>query len=88
MKRTLTAFLLGLALFVPVTTRAEDRHDKRERRSQARDMHEWNESEEKAYREYLKQQRKENHEWVKANRKEQKAYWKWRRKHPDTVLYR
>jgi hypothetical protein len=84
MKRSLSAWLLGIALIMPVAVRA-DRHD---REKHARDVHEWNEREEKAYREYLKQQRREYREWAKANKKEQKAYWKWRRKHPDSATYR
>ena len=54
MKRTLGACLLGFVLMAPVAIRADDRdHDRDERnqRREARDRHEWNEREDKAYRE-------------------------------------
>src|SRR6266536_5248829 len=93
MNRYLTAFLLTAALAVPMTARADDRHDdhhanKRYYDRQAKDWHEWNENETRAYRRYLEERHRTYHEWEKAKRLEQEDYWRWRHAHPDSSLFR
>jgi type III secretory pathway component EscR len=93
MKKTLSTLLLSTVLMAPVAVRAMDDHD-RDRDAQGRysdpafrDYHEWNDHEEHAYREYLKERHRENKEWAKNDKKEQEAYWKWRHKHPDAAIF-
>jgi len=96
MKKTLSSLLLSTVLMSPVIVRAMDDHDRdRDRDAQGRyydpaykDYHEWNEHEERAYRQYQKERHFENKEWAKAEKREQEQYWKWRHKHPDTVIFR
>lgn len=84
MHRILGTLLLGIGL---ISMANADDHDRdRARRyydRDGRDYHEWNEREDKAYRQYLKEQRKRDHEFEKATRKEQRGYWKWRHTHTD-----
>ena len=93
MHRIFTTLLLGAALSAPVMLKADDDHhdhDKDRHRyydRSARDWHEWNEAEERAYRRYLEENHRRQIEWEKANAAQQRAYWKWRHKHPDAALY-
>jgi len=75
MKKTLSTLLLSTVLMAPVAVRAMDDHD-RDRDAQGRyydpafrDYHEWNDHEEHAYREYLKERHRENKEWAKKRQK-------------------
>jgi hypothetical protein len=45
--------------------------------------HQWNDGENTAWHQYLKEHHKKDHEWAKANKREQAAYWKWRDQHKD-----
>jgi type III secretory pathway component EscR len=85
MSRIWSTLLLGATLLTPIAARADDDHRKVKRYydRDAKDWHEWNEREERAYRDYLKENRKEAHDWAKAEKKEQKEYWKWRHKQLD-----
>src|SRR5205823_6118211 len=47
------------------------------------DRHEWNESEDRAYRRYLDENHHKYRDFAKANRREQENYWKWRHNHHD-----
>lgn len=49
----------------------------------ADDRHEWNEGENSAWHQYLKEHHKKDHDWAKAKKKEQDDYWKWREHHRD-----
>jgi phytoene dehydrogenase-like protein len=88
MFRTLSAAVLGVALLAPVTVKADDDH-RRERVRRyydrdARDYHEWNDGENRAYRRYLQEQRREYRDFNRVNRDEQREYWRWRHLHPET----
>jgi len=64
----------------------QDDHDKKVERyydKEAKDYHEWNENEERAWKRYETEMKREDHDFAKANAKEQEDYWKWRHKHPD-----
>jgi hypothetical protein len=83
--------LLGFALVMPALRAGDDddhhrnkHQDSRYYDQDARDWHDWNGNEEKAYREYLRERNREHRDWAKMNRKEQKQYWKWRHKHTDS----
>jgi Ni/Co efflux regulator RcnB len=92
MNRLLSTLLLSFTLAAPVALQADNRdhdHDKVKRYydREARDWHEWNEREERAYRRYLEEKRREYHDWGKARREDQRDYWKWRHEHSDTILF-
>ncbi len=77
MKRFLGSLVLGLGLLAPVgTLRAQDHHDQQK-------AHEWNDGENGAWRQYLKEHHKKDHDWAKASKREQSNYWKWRDQHRD-----
>jgi len=92
MKKALSALLFSAMLATPVMVMAADDRDhpgqNRYYDPEYRDYHEWNEHEERAYREYLKERHFAYREWSKLDRKAQKEYWKWRHKHSDAVLFR
>jgi len=89
--------MLSALLLMPVQMRADD-HD-RDRRgddhngrnSQVqryydpvdRDYHEWNDNEQRAYREYLSEHHRKDEDFRKTSKRQQKAYWKWRHEHRD-----
>ena len=90
MYRYLSAFLLSGALLLPVAVVADDHRDEHNKRyydKEAKDYHEWNEREAKAYRKYLEENHKQYHDWAKARREEQEDYWRWRHKHSDVDLH-
>ncbi|MFZ0589568.1 MAG: hypothetical protein WAM39_03740 [Bryobacteraceae bacterium] len=73
MRRIAGALVLSLGLLMPVGIVSAQDHPR----------HEWSESENPAWHQYLKEHHKKYHDWAKANKKEQEAYWKWRDQHPD-----
>ncbi len=88
MKSYLPTFCIGLALLLPAAVRADDEHhehekDQRYYDADARDYHQWNQQEERAYREYLRERHEEYRAWNRLNREEQREYWRWRHNHPD-----
>ena len=92
MRRILSTLVLGAALTAPVALRADDEHHDRDKKHRyydrdAKDWHEWNEQEARAYRRYLEENRLRQLEWERSNAAQQRAYWKWRHKHPDAVIY-
>jgi len=91
MHRIMSTLLLGAALIAPVAIQADDEHHDRDKKRyydrDAKDWHEWNEQEERAYRRYLEESRQRDLAWERANAAQQRAYWKWRHKHPDAVIY-
>ena len=77
MKKYLGLAALCACLLAPVgTLKAEDHHDDQK-------VHQWNDGENTAWHQYLKEQHKKDHDWEKANKREQAAYWKWRDQHRD-----
>ena len=84
MKQIVSMFLLTACLtLTPSALRADDHHDRRVEQERRR---EWNEREERAYRQYLQERRHQYRDWNKLNRKQQEAYWKWRERHTDAYL--
>jgi Ni/Co efflux regulator RcnB len=69
MKRFISTALLTAFLSAPVALLADEHH------------HEWNDSENVHWHEYLKERHKREHDWEKANKREQRDYWKWREHH-------
>ncbi len=72
MKRLAGAFVLTLGLLAPMTVVADD-HPR----------HEWNDSENPTWHQYLKEHHRKDHEWSRASKREQREYWKWRDQHHD-----
>ena len=87
MRKFFGALLLSGVLISPMAMRADD-HDKRRVVTyydrDARDRHEWNEREERAYRHWLEQERhRQYRDWKRASRRDQQEYWRWRHANPD-----
>jgi hypothetical protein len=93
MKKLLLALPLGVALFAPTYTFAQDRDDHyRDDRNRYydrdhRDYHEWNANEDRAYRRYWEYRHRHYIEWERASEAQRRAYWRWRHEHPDSVLF-
>jgi hypothetical protein len=64
------SLVLGVCLLVPIGTLYADEHQ-------------WNDGENAAWHQYLKEHHKKDHDWAKAKKKEQTDYWKWRDQHRD-----
>lgn len=86
--RTIGSFLLAAALLTPtiamaaagpqdagVTVRVYDPGHK--------DYHNWDDREDKAYRQYLTDQHMKYHDYKHISKAQQRAYWNWRHDHPD-----
>jgi len=89
MHRYLSTFLLGIALITPVAVSTAQVHVtyKRYYDRNARDYHEWNDNEQRAYNRYQEEQRADQRrEWARSNRSQQGLYFKWRHTHPDAVV--
>jgi hypothetical protein len=90
MHRFLGGIFLSVALVSPVVfpvAMKAEHHIKRYYDRDARDWHEWNEAEERAYRRYWEDRREAHRNWERLRREEQRNYWRWRHGHPDTILY-
>jgi len=48
-----------------------------------KDYHDWNESEDRAYRRYWQGRHRAYRDFSRLNRREQSHYWSWRHSHPD-----
>lgn len=48
-----------------------------------KDYHNWDDREDKAYRQYLTEQHIKYRDYKHATASRQRAYWKWRHDHPD-----
>lgn len=85
-------FLAGTFLVPSATLLADDHHrdDHRYYDRKARDWHEWNEQENKAYRKYWEDTHRGRafRDWNRVNSREQAAYWRWRHEHSDSALWR
>jgi len=78
MYKLLSSFVLGVCLLTPVQIlHAQDHQD------HMANTHEWNDSENQTWHQYLKERHKKDHEWGKASKREQADYWKWRDQHRD-----
>ncbi|GAC1428138.1 MAG: hypothetical protein NVS9B5_00860 [Terriglobales bacterium] len=47
------------------------------------DYHQWNNNEDRAYRQYLTENHREYRDVTVLNRRDQTRYWSWRHSHPD-----
>ncbi|HZU25006.1 MAG TPA: hypothetical protein VFA04_05765 [Bryobacteraceae bacterium] len=82
MKRIAGALVLAMGLTLPMGIAfAQDHPEHHER--QDRPHHEWNDSENGAWHQYLKEHHKRDREWNRASKREQRNYWKWRDQHQD-----
>jgi hypothetical protein len=70
--------------------RQEQNQNNRDNQNQRRvydrahhDYHQWNDSEDHAYRQYLTENRKDYRDFQRANGRQQSQYWKWRHAHGD-----
>ncbi len=78
MRKFIGSLVLSACLLTPVgILNAQDHHE------DAAKAHQWNDGENTAWHQYLKEQHKKDHDWAKASKREQTAYWKWRDAHPD-----
>lgn len=69
MRKILSSMALTIALLAPMSLMAQN--------------HQWNDSENAAWHQYLKEHHKKDHDWSKASKREQENYWKWRDQHRD-----
>lgn len=85
--------LLSAALTAPMasSTRAATQDDHRDEKKQARvydrshkDYHNWDDNEDRFYRQYLGEKHEDYREYSKLNHNQQTAYWNWRHSHPDS----
>ena len=88
MRRYISVLLLGATLLLPIAVSAGDDHHDRDKDHRyydrdAKDYHEWNEQEERAYRHYLEERHEHYRAWNKLKRDQQRDYWKWRHSHSD-----
>jgi len=82
MKRIAGALVLAMGLMLPTGVAfAQDHQEHHDRQDHSR--HEWNDSENGAWHQYLKEHHKRDREWTKASKREQRNYWKWRDQHQD-----
>jgi|SRR5579863_687156 len=92
------AFLLTAALTTPAALRAsalpnssrrpanlqqDNRQQGRVYDQQRHEWHDWNENEERAYRQFLAENRRDYREFARLSDREQSEYWNWRHSHPD-----
>ena len=73
MFKFLGSLTLGLCLLTPTAIVYAQDHP----------AHQWSDSENASWHQYLKERHKMDHEWAKANKREQADYWKWRDQHHD-----
>ena len=85
---------MGMILCAPLAVRAarddDDHRNERDRQkeiryydSRAHDYHPWNDQEDRAYRNYLKERNREYHAFNRLNKRDQEDYWLWRHNHAD-----
>jgi hypothetical protein len=94
--RYLTSFLLAAALASPMAIAGQDdQHRQRDdnnrnNENQTRvydkghkDYHNWDDNENRAWKQYGTEHHKKDQEFSKANNRDQAQYWNWRHAHPD-----
>lgn len=77
-------------MFTPLAVSAADDHDKDHDRKEHRyydrsgkHWHDWDDQEDRAYRNYVQERKQEYRTFDRASKKDQGNYWKWRHNHPD-----
>jgi hypothetical protein len=84
MRRFLGALMLSGVLMAPLAIQSKAQVQVRVYDRDHRDYHQWNDSENRAYRHWLTEERhRQWHEYNKASRSEQRDYWRWRHEHQD-----
>ena len=92
--RSIAAILLTTVLAAPVASFAAPQHgdrddrDRRELRNEQRvydpahrDYHNWNDQEERRYREYLDEHHMRTRAYSQLSTRQQRNYWQWRHEH-------
>ncbi len=90
MKQILSVALIGASLLLaPASLLRADDHDRAQRYydRDARDWHDWNDNEQRAYRRYYQDQHRNNQDWPRTSRAQQRGYWRWRHQHSDESLW-
>jgi len=91
--RCLSFLFLSAALAAPMAISTsgapqdDHRNDKRNTRVYDRahkDYHNWDDNEDRSYRQYLGDNHQNYREYSKLNNKQQNTYWNWRHSHPDS----
>jgi type III secretory pathway component EscR len=84
MHRFMAAVLLSGALLAPAALKADDHpRDDRYYDRNARDYHQWNDSEDRAYRQYLTEHHRKYRDFKRLSAKQQREYWEWRHHHDE-----
>jgi len=70
------------------STRQEESHRENNDRNRVydrayKDYHNWDDNEDRSYRQYLGERHQEYRPFAVAKRRQQTAYWNWRHRHPD-----
>jgi len=87
--RCITTLFLATALSAPAALcagAAQQRDDRQQGRvydPQHRDYHDWNDNEERAYRQFLSETHRDYREYARLDERSQGEYWNWRHGHPD-----
>ena len=90
--RYISFLFLSAALTAPVAiiTSAATQDDHRDEKKQARvydrqhkDYHNWDDNEDRSYRQYLGERHKDYRPFAETKPREQTTYWNWRHSHPD-----
>ena len=80
MRKFTGVFMLGALLGLPVFAQDSRHYEDKAHH----DSHDWNASEDDAWRRYLEEHHRKAHDFAKASRREQSDYWNWRHSHPDS----
>jgi hypothetical protein len=62
---------------------ADGKGDRRYYHKAAKDYHEWNATEERAYNQFMTERRRTLHDFSQASGKEREEFWNWRHQHPE-----
>jgi hypothetical protein len=86
--RYIASLFLTAALVAPVAIMAapvpqEARVQLRVYDRQHKDYHNWDDNENRSWRQYLTTKHRNSHEFSKASKRKQSNYWNYRHSHPD-----
>lgn len=88
----LGGLMLGSALMAPKAVGADNDNNHKKQQSKRyydkknHDYHQWNDSEDHAYRTYLQENHRDYRDFNKVKAPEQQQYFQWRHDHPDSAL--
>jgi len=83
MKRFAGTLALAVGLMLPLGVACAQDHAQEHQDRRDRPRHEWNDSENGAWHQYLREHHKRDRDWSRASKREQRNYWKWREQHQD-----